>query len=436
MKQIPTFLITNSVALNGGDAAILLSMIDAMREEFGADIKIKVQAKNWQACKKYYPEIDFIPSIEEKERGKNFLSKIFLRLKYPRIVLYSLLDRWVGISPKFFLTQLEREVIKSYKENNIVISCGGGFLNDYYPITARTIGFLIARIYKCKIIIAGQSLGPFWRIISKLQARWILENADLITVRDSESLRIAREELKINNANIFLTADFAHLLKPMDLKLNEGEENEVSLFRKKNHNRILVGISVRKWDFSDMATSGRKFYIDNYIKTIQELCLHLVENHNALIVFISTCQGRPEYFLDDSEFAKEITETLPSHIQENMRITSEPYNPRRMIQILKNFDVFIGVRMHTLILAMSAGIPCIGLEYEFKTRELMKRIDLDEYSLPIKDITPENLKSKVDILIAYRAKIVDKIRRKTEMLKSKAAKNIYYIRNHIPLNRV
>ncbi|MCD4784709.1 MAG: polysaccharide pyruvyl transferase family protein [Candidatus Eremiobacteraeota bacterium] len=400
------FLITNSVALNGGDAAILLSMIESIKREFGEDVDIKVQAKKHEACRRYYPEVDFIPALEEREKGRNLFEKIFLRLKYSRLLLYAAMERFLKIRVSLLLTDMEREITGSFRDNNVVISCGGGFLNDYYPLYKRTVGFILARLYGCKTVIYAQSVGPFWRYISKLQARWILENASLVILRDEKSYDILRNRLNIKNENTHITADEAHLLPSVD-----PGKTPVSSIKKEFPGKLLVGISIRRWEFGDIPDEmERQRKVSLYISAVKEICTHLVDKYNTHIVFISTCQGRPEYFIDDSKFAAGVIKDLPREARDNITVTSDAYDPRKLKKIMENFDLFVGMRMHTIILAMCAGVPCVGLGYEFKTEELFKQVGLPEYAVDLKSDRIERLNDIVDDLIENREIVSKKIK--------------------------
>lgn len=420
-----SFLIINSVALNGGDAAILLAMLDSLKREFGDETKILVQAKKDEICKKYYPEINFMPGLENKEKGRNFPGKIFLRFKNIRILLYSLLENIAGIKAPFLLTASEKSIINAFKNNKNIISCGGGFLNDYYPLHSRMLSFILAKLYKCNYYIYAQSVGPFWKALSKMQASWILNNASLVTVRDEKSYRLIKEQLKISGNNVHLTADEAHLLPVMT-----PAENPVEIIRKENPGKLIAGLSVREWEFRDIPDRViRKRTEHRYHRKILELCIHLVEKYDARIVFISTCQGRPDYFIDDSLFASHLIKLLPYNIRNNISVISDAYDPRELKEIMKSFDIFAGVRMHTLVLALSSGVPCIGLGYEFKTEELFSQLNLSRYAIDLKSDRLENLNDVTDELIENKEAVSEEVLKNVEIIREKARDNALLLKN-------
>lgn len=419
INQQDSFLIINSVALNGGDAAILLAMVNSLKREFGNDVKILVQAKKDEICKKYYPEIDFMPGLENKENGRNIFGKVFLRLKYFRILFYSLLDKAMDFKAQFLLTPTENSIIDAFRNNRNIISCGGGFLNDYYPLHSRMLGFILAKLYKCNYYIYAQSVGPFWKTLSKMQASFILKNASLVTVRDEKSYKLIKEQLKIIGNNVHLTADEAHLLPTMP-----PVENPVETIKKENPGKLVAGISVREWGFKDIADRVIRTRTQHrYHRKILELCIHLVEKYDARIIFISTCQGRPEYFIDDSHFASHLIKLIPYNIRNNISVVSEAFDPRELKEIMKSFDIFAGVRMHTLVLALSSGVPCIGLGYEFKTEELFSQLELSHYAIDLKSDRLENLNDIMDELIENREAVSEKTLKNIETIREKARDN-------------
>ncbi len=54
-------IIENTVALNTGDAAILVAIIDIIQETFGAGTRFSVFDSAPEVAAQYYPEIEFYP---------------------------------------------------------------------------------------------------------------------------------------------------------------------------------------------------------------------------------------------------------------------------------------------------------------------------------------------------------------------------------------
>src|SRR3546814_14772890 len=63
MKRIKNILITNAIALNGGDAAILHATIRILKAQFGDGVTITVHDMAARASRRYYPAITFRSDI-------------------------------------------------------------------------------------------------------------------------------------------------------------------------------------------------------------------------------------------------------------------------------------------------------------------------------------------------------------------------------------
>jgi colanic acid/amylovoran biosynthesis protein len=118
---------------------------------------------------------------------------------------------------------------------------------------------------------------------------------------------------------------------------------------------------------------------------------HLVREHGATVIFLSTCQGVAEYRWDDSRIAGEVARRLDPALRENVRICDGFIHPLRLIEHMAGMDLVIATRMHMGILSLVGGTPVLPIAYEFKTAELFKRLGMEAWVHDIESITPETL---------------------------------------------
>jgi len=104
----------------------------------------------------------------------------------------------------------------------------------------------------------------------------------------------------------------------------------------------------------------------------------MVEEVGAEVVFLSTCQGVPEYRYDDSQIAERVVSRLPPRITERVRVDKEFHKPEELIRRYAEFDVVVATRMHAAILAWIGGTPTVAISYERKTEELFRRHGLED----------------------------------------------------------
>jgi colanic acid/amylovoran biosynthesis protein len=109
------------------------------------------------------------------------------------------------------------------------------------------------------------------------------------------------------------------------------------------------------------------------------------------VTFLSTCQGIPDYWTDDSAVAERIAALVPAELRARIVIDRAFRTPARLIDAFAGFDMVVATRMHAAILALAAGTPVLAIAYEFKTRQLFARLGLDDFTLDAETLTGDGL---------------------------------------------
>jgi colanic acid/amylovoran biosynthesis protein len=65
-------------------------------------------------------------------------------------------------------------------------------------------------------------------------------------------------------------------------------------------------------------------------------------------------------------------------------------------------DFMIGTRFHSVIFSLTSGVPCIAIEYEHKSRGIMRELELEHWVLAIADVTEERLGNLFDEMVRER----------------------------------
>ncbi len=404
MKKI---LITNTVALNGGDAAILQAVLRLLREAFGESTEFIVYDNAPEVAKRYYPEIHFRKLLYWRavpDSRVGIYRSAVQRWNLARMRLAMLFWKKSPAMARTFLTHEERIDFANYSNATLVVSTGGTYLVEHYSLAPRIFDYQLCLTMGRPLVFFTQSLGPFRNPSFAKQLREIFAKARLILLRDQQSLENLRAlNLQAFNAQVSSDAVFA-LANPAILK----QAGKTVLHSNK---RIKVAISVRDW--RRFATVSRADGMNKYKEAIHALIIHLVEKHNAEVVFISTCQGIPEYQFDDSKVAAKIFQNLPEAIQSHAQVNSEFWATDQLISHLEQFDVVIGTRMHFCILSLLAGVPVLPIAYEFKTNELFSRLGLGAWIQNIETLESEKLLKSFDeflkALPTLRESLFDKV---------------------------
>lgn len=401
-------IISNTVILNGGDAAILTSIIKILQDAFGNETKFVIYDSQPEIASKYYPKLDlrqliYLQSINSTKirlpgRIVKWISQI--RLKSAAWCLNNKLFRL----SKLFTSKIEYESLFDYKSADLIVSTGGTYLVENYDLSPRIFDYQVCLIFGKPLIFFTQSLGPFTEFRTRHVLNSIFARSPLILLRDCQSAKHL-QEIGVEQKNLHVVADTAFAI---------ADEQALEAAKTKSDNLpgLKIAISVRDWQY--FRTVNPAVGIERYVQALVSLTVHLVENYQASIVYISSCQGITEYWKDDSKFALNILERLPDNIANSVSVNQEFHSPTALIKILREYDLVIATRLHMAILALGVGIPVFPISYEFKTKELFSKLGQEEWMADIENIEATSLIDSVNSFInsvpQIRHNLIAKIR--------------------------
>lgn len=380
-------IISNIVTLNMGDAAILMGEIKILKETFGPHTEFVIYDSQPDIAKKYYPDLNFRKMIYSKLPG------IYKRIPYIRKLVPYLGMIWLCLGAlalrtrldavaRLFLSNAVYQDLCEYRSADLVVSTGGTILVENYDLKPRWFDFAVTLLLGKPLVLFTQSLGPFCKTMNRFFARMIFKRTDLIFLRDEKSKKHLND-IGIADSTIHVCADaafaFAGNTALADDKWSNGKPQD----------RIRVAVSVREWQH--FKTTNPEDGMRRYKHAIRDLCVHFVKHHNAQITFLSTCQGVPEYWTNDAEFAAEIIDLLPPDTRSRVELNDRFHSPQELLELLRGFDFVVSTRLHMGILSLCAGIPVLSIAYEFKTKELYKRLNIPEFSIDIEQIESQHL---------------------------------------------
>jgi colanic acid/amylovoran biosynthesis protein len=379
-------LLTNCVLLNTGDAAIAVGIVERLRAVLGAGAEFVVAGNRADVSAKYYPELRPRPLLEELfeplPRGRRF-GRVRARARELRLVAGAWCTaRRLGPVTRLWLGSRAREALAEYRRADAVVATGGTYLVEAYPIAGRLLELRVALAMRKPVVLYTQSLGPFRRPENRRAVRSVLRRADLVLLRDDRS-RAHLAEIGVDGDRVRVVADAAFALAP------PAPHAPAPGMR--------VAVSVRAWPFAAGDVAGAN---DRYSAAIAALVERLVRAHGAQVTFLSTCQGVPEYWYDDSQVAQEIADGLPPDVSAAVRVDRDFHAPADLVERLGAFDLVVATRMHMAILALVAGAPVLPLAYEFKTRELFERLGLAEWVRDFEAVGAEELPDLAERCIA------------------------------------
>lgn len=273
------------------------------------------------------------------------------------------------------------KIIKALSGSDLLLSGGGSLLQDVsskksllYYLTILALG----RVFSRKVMLFAQGIGPIKSGILKKLAGIICNTADLITVRDADSVK-ELEQMGVSRDCVRLTADAVLTLRPGDRELGEQLLQQFGVAKDKP----LVAVSVRKWQADD-----------NYLKELSSAVSTIADDHNACVVLL------PLQYPNDVAACKKLHDMLPR--ETDACVLDAEYDTEQFLALVANFSLLIGMRLHALIFAVIMAVPFVAISCDPKIDGFVKEIG-GITAGNIDDLNAEDIKSAADNALAGTA---------------------------------
>lgn len=289
-----------------------------------------------------------------------------------------------------------RRLLELYRWSDVVIDYWGLLFTDAKersPLMRALVGFpmWLGKIMGRPVIKYTADLGPFTSVINRRAARFYLGRLDLILAR-SETTRRRLEELGVDTP-VEVCPDTGLLLEPTPVSRESFAPTDA---------KHLVGLSVSH-------VAERKAGAEEYVATMAALCDHLVEALRADVVLIANEVAPQRPKVDDVRVAREVLKAV-SH-KDDVTLIADVEPAQRLKGIIVACDMVIAARYHSVVAALSAGVPAMSLSWHEKYQELMGLFGQGEYVCDLTSLSLEELTERVDTLWsareAVRQEIVD-----------------------------
>lgn len=246
-------------------------------------------------------------------------------------------------------------IIRALSGADLLIGNSGSLFQDL--TSKRSLcyySFLIiaAKLFKVKVFLYGQGIGPLRSRIGKFLAGRVLALADMITVRDRLSI-VAITELNVGKPELRLTAE--PLLASKGLPVSSFEDYWE---RRKGSKGIRLGLIIRDYHFLK-----KRFW--------DQLCESLSWN-SEFEIYLIPIQPKDRALLGKLSSAYGLT-LLP---------TEDHWE--QLLRIVGGLDLLISARLHGLVAAVLQGAPCYGLAADPKVEGFCLQL-----GIPFTTLNPE-----------------------------------------------
>lgn len=297
-----------------------------------------------------------------------------------------------------------RSVLQAIRKCDVLVSGGGSLLQD--RTSTRSLLYYLSIIYLSelmgkKVMLYANGIGPVRKKNNRRLVRWLLNKADIITLRDENSAKELRN-MGVINKRLYVTGDPVFTMDPPPKKYAKSVLERCGM----PSDVPFVVVSVRNW-------AGR----NDLCEKMAALCDEIFQKYHKNILFV------PMQIPHDINISREVIAIMnsPACILDQ-QVTSE-----ELMSVIGAADFVIAMRLHTLIFAAHMDVPFMGLVYDPKIRYY-----IDAFSMPnggdVENLDLNALLKTVDDLTEHHDEYVERVKRTSMIMTEKAHHNEAYLR--------
>lgn len=392
--------------LNKGDAALRLGGLRSLRE-IVPETEFTIMTLFPETDSKIYHDGRVIRAIDSPFKAMGTII---------RCITWKMLHDYLKIRNRFADKILDTDEIQEYVKSDIILDISGDSFSEVDGLQGATYHFLhiwLGVVLNKKIVIYAQSVGPF--TYSKLLAKYLLNNVDLITLRGQASYDYL-QKIGIDKTPIHLTADLAFLMPSAP----KERIDEILYDIEKIKGNSFIGLSTSNW-ISKYYGSYEKF-----VYLMANIVDYMTEELDTTVIFIPHVTGPKDEF-DDRIIGEDIYNIIKH--KDKVVLIRNDYTPQEMKGIISRCSLFIGARMHACIGALSTGVPTINISYHHKSNDIMTMFGLKKNVLRAQDLDFENLKKTIDETWLSKQEIKLRLASKIGYIEKQATSNALILRD-------
>ena len=250
-----------------------------------------------------------------------------------------------------------KDIVKAIKENDVIVGGGGSMLQNVTSNRSLMYYLMLLFISKCfgkKVLLLGNGIGPiqgnFWQWLTAS----LLKRIDHVVVRDEESYQ-ALKQMGVTQ-NVKLGSDLVFTYET--LKTQERNPKKITL-------------NLRPW-------KNEEAFLKVFEAFVSEL---LDEGYEVVLVPLQV------------GFDDRVLGILKNRVNHE-RLTLLPCEPvEDIIANIASSKVFIGMRLHSLILSALVETPFVGVSYDPKVNAFTSAMAQGHIE-DLKQLNLDNLKSE------------------------------------------
>ena len=270
------------------------------------------------------------------------------------------------------------------------------------------LAFLIpfARLMGKKVICFCVGVGPLDTKIGRKLARMVCNMSQSVMVREQSSYELL-EKVGVRPDLLEIYPDAAFVNSPSD----DDRVDEILAGAGLNGSEKIIGINVNSYIDLWLRKSeslDREYFVGEFARAVDLV----IEKLDVRILFTITQ-------VMDIGIAEEIMGWM-RHREKVSIISNKELTNHDIMGAMGRMELFVGMRLHSLILSSAMYAPVMGLAYAPKVRHFMKMIGMPELIYELGEISAEGLSSAIVNAYNNRESNREKLKPVIDEIKQKA----------------
>lgn len=249
-----------------------------------------------------------------------------------------------------FLPTWKKKIAKA----DLILFGGGALLQDLsmsFPLSLFSASKLANKL-GCPYVLFAVSCGKSFSKRGKYMINYVLENAQMVSVRHTNDVQFLKKEFGVNNA---LFAPDPALF--FNIKYNQ-------CFKARSQD--IIGINVMGEQSGHILLGDKSLY-KNYIESLIDFLrlLQIQESPFKILLFATGKKG-------DIEACEIVKNMVKSHT--HVIIHPSYSNINSLMPVFSKCKYIIATRLHAAILSLSFGTPVVGIAYDRKVTNFFEDI--------------------------------------------------------------
>ena len=272
------------------------------------------------------------------------------------------------------------QYLDNYRWADAIVCAPGGICMGGFMSWDHEYELMYAMKLHKPVFYYGRSIGPFWNEPAdkkrfKDQAISILKYSSYVSLREAESVRIAKE---LGIKDIVETVDTAFLDYP------EVEVPQEIRQRIGNNPYVVFVPNLLIWHYFYKNKATKEQVVDFWGKIIDVINKHY-PGHK--LVMLPQTFNYGTYEGDDIHLFRDIEKANPSS---NLVVIDDSYSSDIQQTIIRSAKAMFGARYHSVVFAVNNNVPFVAFSYEHKISGLLEELGLQHEMIDIKDLFTNN----------------------------------------------